>query len=191
MTTVILSSHFLRDNEGDMIDDIASDISNILKNSTPSSDFEGISDGLLRHSVYIYCADALQYSFASHLSVDFRRKRIAAFVNRTVDVIDGATASVVVFSKNYLSSASCLDKLVRVLHCRRKTGLLVVPVFYGISPSDVVVQEHGSADRIREWSSALHELRELPSHQSRYVTVYIYSLTLAFLEEYNFPSIKS
>uniref|UniRef100_M4D5A8 TIR domain-containing protein n=1 Tax=Brassica campestris TaxID=3711 RepID=M4D5A8_BRACM len=136
--------------------------------STLSSDFEAVPNGLRIRAVYIYCEETLQYTFASHLSVDFRRKRIAAFVNCDLnpDVAEGASASVVVFSKSYSSSASCLDKLVTVLRCRRNTGqMVVVPVFYGISPSDVAVRVHGSADRIREWSNALRELRELPSHQ--------------------------
>lgn len=138
--------------------------------STPSSDFEAVPNGLRLRAVYIHCEETLQYTFASHLSVDFRRKRIAAFVNCDLnpDVAEGASASVVVFSKSYSSSASCLDKLVTVLRCRRNTGqMVVVPVFYGISPSDVAVRVHGSADRIREWSNALRELRELPSHQCR------------------------
>nr|BBB21220.1 SSB1A [Arabidopsis thaliana] len=125
-------------------------------------------NGLLP-TVYIYCEDTLQYSFASHLSMDFRRKGISAFVNysETLDVIERVSASVLVFSKSCVSSTSCLDMLVRVFQCRRKTGQLVVPVYYGISSSDVVVQEHKSVDRIREWSSALQELRELPGHHNR------------------------
>lgn len=127
--------------------------------STPSSDLEAVSNGSpLQHAVYIYCAETLRNTFASHLSVDFRRKRIAAFVNCDDDVTEGASV-VFVFSKN----DSCFDKLVTVLQCH-----LVVPVFYGVSPSEVVVPEHDSGDRIREWSRALRELRELPSHQSRY-----------------------
>ncbi|KAG7540173.1 Toll/interleukin-1 receptor homology (TIR) domain superfamily [Arabidopsis thaliana x Arabidopsis arenosa] len=130
--------------------------------------FKGMSNGLL-HTVYIYCADTLQYSFASHLAMDFRRKGIYAFVNcnETLDVIDNVSASVVIFSKSCFYSTSDLDTLVRVFQCRRKTNQLVVPVFYGISPSDVVVQEHESADQISEWSSTLQELRELLGHQSR------------------------
>ncbi|KAL0763835.1 hypothetical protein Bca101_079986 [Brassica carinata] len=131
--------------------------------STPSSDLEAVSNGSpLQHAVYIYCAETLRNTFASHLSVDFRRKRIAAFVNCDDDDVTEGASVVFVFSKN----DSCFDKLVTVLQCRRKTGLLVVPVFYGVSPSEVVVPEHDSGDRIREWSRALRELRELPSHQS-------------------------
>ncbi|XP_010437375.1 PREDICTED: disease resistance protein RRS1-like [Camelina sativa] len=122
------------------------------------------------HVVYINCAYTLHYSFASHLSMEFHRKGINSFVdcNGVLDVIEGASSSVVVFSKNCLSSTSCLDKLVRVHQCWRKNGQLVVPVFYDVSPSDVVVPpQHKSADRRMEWSSALRELRELPGHQSR------------------------
>ncbi|XP_023633914.1 disease resistance protein RRS1 isoform X2 [Capsella rubella] len=134
---------------------------------TSETAFKGMSNRLL-HTVYIYCADTLQYSFASHLSMEFRRKGIYAFVNcnETLDVIERVSASVVVFSKSCFSSTSDLD-IVRIFHCRRKTNQLVVPVFYGISLSDMVVQEHESADQIREWSSTLHELRELLGHQSR------------------------
>lgn len=95
----------------------------------------------------------------------FHRKGIYASANsnETLDVMEGASASVVVFSKNYLSSPSCLDKLVRVLQCRRKSGQLVVPVFYDVSPSNVEVQEQESVDRI----SALQELREFTGYQFR------------------------
>ncbi|CAH8314926.1 unnamed protein product [Eruca vesicaria subsp. sativa] len=123
-------------------------------------------------TVYINCVDTLQYSFASHLSMELRRKGISTiFVNSNgaLDVIEEASASVIIFSKDCLSSASYLDKLVTVLQWQREKKMLVVPVFYGISPSDIVVvpEEHGSDDRIREWSSALKELRKLPPHQSR------------------------
>lgn len=121
--------------------------------------------------VYISCVDTLQYSFASHLSVEFRRKGISSFINSkdTLDVIERASASVVVFSSNCLSSTSWLDKLVTILQCQRQNGL-VVPVFYCIHPSDVLVLEHEnsfSADQIRKWSSALQEMTDLPGHQFR------------------------
>ncbi|CAH8314770.1 unnamed protein product [Eruca vesicaria subsp. sativa] len=130
---------------------------------------KGTSSKGLLHTVYIYCAETLQYSFASHLSEDFHRKGIDASVNcnESLDVIKGASAFVVVLSNDYLSSPSCLDKLVRVLQCRRKHVQLVVPVFHGISPSDAVVQEQESDDRIRDWTSALQELRKLPGIHSR------------------------
>nr|ACP30632.1 disease resistance protein [Brassica rapa subsp. pekinensis] len=136
----------------------------IITNEDLKASSQGSSSGGLP-AVYIYCANTLQYSFASHLSMGFHRKGIYASANsnETLDVMEGASASVVVFSKNYLSSPSCLDKLVRVLQCRRKSGQLVVPVFYDVSPSNVEVQEQESVDRI----SALQELREFTGYQFR------------------------
>ncbi|KAJ0251092.1 WRKY domain-containing protein [Hirschfeldia incana] len=125
---------------------------------------KGTSSNGVLHTVYIYCVGTLQYSFASHLSVYFHRKGIDSSVNcnETLDAIEGASAFVVVLSKNFLSSPSCLDNLVSVLQYRRKHGQPVVPVLYGISPSDVAVQEQESDDRIRDWTSALQDLRDLP-----------------------------
>lgn len=101
--------------------------------------------------------------------MDFSRKGISAFVkcNEILDVIEGASASVVVFSKNCLSSTSCLDKLMGIFQWLKRNGLVVVPVFYGISPSDVVMQEDESADRIKVGSTVLQELGELLTHHSR------------------------
>ncbi|CAH8314893.1 unnamed protein product [Eruca vesicaria subsp. sativa] len=129
----------------------------------------GMSSNGLLPTVHIYCADTLQYSFASHLSLDFHRKGIVASVhcNESLDVKEGASASVVVLSKDYLSSPSCLDTLVRVLQCRRKHVQLVVPVFYDFSPSDMTVPKQESDHRIVNWTSALKELRESPDIQSR------------------------
>ncbi|KAG7544876.1 Leucine-rich repeat [Arabidopsis suecica] len=139
-------------------------LDHIITNEDRKEDLN-TSERAFKDTIYIYCADTLQYSFASHLSMDFRRKGIHAFVNcnETLNVIERISASVVIVSKSCFSSTSCLNKLAKVLQCRKKTGQLVVPVFYGISISDVVVVQ----EQIREFSSVLEELRRLPGHQSR------------------------
>lgn len=101
--------------------------------------------------------------------MEFSRKGISAFVkcNDPLDVIEGASASVVVFSKNCLSSPSYLDKLMGIFQRLRRNGSVVVPVFYGTSPSDLRMQEHVTADWIEEWGTLIQDLEELPSHHSR------------------------
>jgi hypothetical protein len=42
-----------------------------------------------------------------------------------------------VFSINYASSSFCLDELVCTIHYFTSKGRLVLPVFYGVEPSDV------------------------------------------------------
>ena len=50
---------------------------------------------------------------------------------------------VVVFSKGYASSRWCLDELIKILECGHTMGQLIVPVFYDIDPSVLVVEATG------------------------------------------------
>jgi len=55
--------------------------------------------------------------------------------------------SIVVFSKGYASSRWCLNELVEILKCKRKkTGQIVLPIFYDIDPSDVRKQTGSFAE---------------------------------------------
>jgi hypothetical protein len=45
--------------------------------------------------------------------------------------------AVVVISENYAFSTWCLNELAKIVKCREDTGLIVVPVFYHVDPSDV------------------------------------------------------
>ncbi|KAK2965383.1 hypothetical protein RJ640_024125 [Escallonia rubra] len=48
-----------------------------------------------------------------------------------------STISVVMLSKGYLASSWCLEELVRILDCRERMGMVVLPIFYGVDPSDI------------------------------------------------------
>ncbi|GJU78481.1 Toll/interleukin-1 receptor domain-containing protein [Tanacetum coccineum] len=49
--------------------------------------------------------------------------------------------AVIIFSKNYANSSWCLDELVHIMKCRAENGLIVMPVFYDVDPSDVRKQK--------------------------------------------------
>ena len=75
--------------------------------------------------------------------------------------------SIVVFSKGYASSRWCLNELVEILKCKRKTGQIVLPLFYDIDPLDVRKQTGSFAEAfdkheerfeeklVKEWRKAL------------------------------------
>ncbi|KAL3564702.1 hypothetical protein D5086_032748, partial [Populus alba] len=82
--------------------------------------------------------------------------------------------SIVVFSNGYASSRWCLNELVEILKCKRKkTGQIVLPIFYDIDPSDVRKQTGSFAEAfdkheerfeeklVKEWRKALEDAGNL------------------------------
>lgn len=135
-----------------------------------------------------------RYSFVSHLSAAFRRRRISVFLGedctkvaeleRNVtnqSAIEGCKVFVVVFSENYAFSPLCLDTLVKFFELQRRKhkGLVVVPVYYGGVTRLMVEQqtekfgdafsEHKSSyseDRVARWRNGLIEAAKLLGHES-------------------------
>ncbi|KAI3730982.1 hypothetical protein L1987_62164 [Smallanthus sonchifolius] len=70
--------------------------------------------------------------------------------------IQESRVSIIVFSKNYVSSSSCRDELVRILECEKTHRRLIIPVFYEVNPIDLLkqVQSFGivfEAANLSEW----------------------------------------
>ncbi|CAK7323663.1 unnamed protein product, partial [Dovyalis caffra] len=67
--------------------------------------------------------------------------------SRILKAIQQSKISIVVFSKGYASSKWCLGELVKILDCKRKTGQIILSVFYdNIDPSRVRKQKKGFAE---------------------------------------------
>lgn len=64
-------------------------------------------------------------------------KRMWLKVQKFYKKIEESKIAVVIFSKRYLSSKLCLDELVKMVELAEKGKLLVIPVFYQVSFSDV------------------------------------------------------
>ncbi|CAI0556095.1 unnamed protein product [Linum tenue] len=127
-----------------------------------------------------------RYNFTSHLYAALARQNLRAFIDNeelmkgdeiaevNLKAIEESRSSVIVLSKDYASSAWCLDELVKILDCRKTLGQLVVPIFYHVDPSDVRRQfekfcafsgkQVGSGNnlyRVRRWGEALLEVSNL------------------------------
>ncbi|XP_025653765.1 uncharacterized protein [Arachis hypogaea] len=66
-----------------------------------------------------------------------------------LQAIGRSRISIVVLSTQYANSRWCLQELEKIIECHRKIGQVVVPVFYGIDPSEVL-NETGVFGRVVE-----------------------------------------
>ncbi|XP_062084162.1 disease resistance protein RPV1-like [Humulus lupulus] len=91
-------------------------------------------------------------TFTSYLYSALRAKKISTYMDDRIKkgkeisptitkAIKRAKLSVIVFSENYASSSWCLDELVQILECKRKKNQIVIPIFYGVDPSDIRKQK--------------------------------------------------
>ncbi|CAN1140602.1 Disease resistance-like protein DSC1 [Linum perenne] len=134
-------------------------------------------------------------NFTSHLYAALRGRTILSYIDdvnlrRGADITDSllkaiehSKMAVVVFSDNYASSGWCLDELVKILHCRNHFNQVVLPVFYGVSPSNVQnltgncaaafaklrSSPSSSPDKLRIWKAALKEAADLPGCNSLHI----------------------
>jgi hypothetical protein len=119
--------------------------------------------------LYTALVQAGIYTFRDHNEIP-RGEEISKHL---LKAIQESKISIVVFSKGYASSRWCLNELVEILECKnRKTGQIVLPVFYDIDPSDVRKQtgsfvkafdkhEDCFKEKVKEWRKALEEAGNL------------------------------
>ncbi|XP_059644442.1 TMV resistance protein N-like [Cornus florida] len=101
------------------------------------------------------------------------------FSPELLKAIEESSIALIVFSKRYASSKWCLDELVKILGCKEKMGQTVVPIFYGVDPSQVRKQTGSFAaafkkheegfdgkmqQKVQRWKTALEETANIAGH---------------------------
>ncbi|KAJ8763048.1 hypothetical protein K2173_023253 [Erythroxylum novogranatense] len=106
---------------------------------------------------------------------DLGLKRGTAIAPGMFKAIQESRLSIVVFSRTYASSTWCLDELVKIVELKNSTRQIVIPVFYGVAPSEVRSQtgaykeafdKHGKVfkyltEKVQKWRDALAEVANL------------------------------
>ena len=71
--------------------------------------------------------------------------------------IEDSLFAIVVLTKNYASSTWCLDELVKIMGCKEKMGLIVLPIFYDVEPSVVRKQTETYAQAFAKHEKLLNK----------------------------------
>ncbi|XP_024196334.1 TMV resistance protein N [Rosa chinensis] len=125
-------------------------------------------------------------NFTDHLYTALHQKGILAFKDdeelqrgRAISpelfkAIEESRIAVVIFSRNYASSTWCLDELAKIVDCANSSGLVVLPIFYDLRPTDVRQQtgnfeaafaghelSKDNREKVKTWRQALTQVANL------------------------------
>ena len=131
-------------------------------------------------------------SFTDHLYAALDQKGIKTFRDderlekgkpismELLNAIEKSKFAIIILSRNYASSSWCLDELVKIVECKEDTRLTILPVFYGVDPSDVRNQRDSFAEafakhevliknkeKLQLWRAALTQVANLSGWDTR------------------------
>ncbi|XVE72252.1 hypothetical protein DITRI_Ditri11bG0024800 [Diplodiscus trichospermus] len=169
------------------------------------------------HVFLSFRGEDTRHNFTSHLLEALKDSGIQVFFDDTelkmgeeispalLEAIIASKISVVVFSKDYASSRSCLSELSQIMDCKRTKGQIVLPIFYHVNPSDV--RNHGGSfkksfnehlisrpDKTKKWKAAFTEVGELKGqhitghYSDKYEAEYIKAIVKDVLQKLNSKS---
>ncbi|KAL8268484.1 hypothetical protein R6Q59_002282 [Mikania micrantha] len=92
-----------------------------------------------RRSFVDHLFEALQHHNIRTFKDDERLQKGKEIKDELLKSIDDSRFSLIVFSKKYASSSWCLDELVKIMECQKKTTdqSTAFPVFYDVEPTEV------------------------------------------------------
>lgn len=140
------------------------------------------------HVFLSFCDKDTRYSFTGYLRETLDRNGFKTFMKDKgwedkkqilQSEIENSRISIIVLSKNYAYSSSCLDELVTILNTKNQ---IVWPVFYDVEPSDVRHQRNSYKEAMDEhvkqfgtdslkvttWRSALFGIASLKGWHWKY-----------------------
>ncbi|KFK26759.1 hypothetical protein AALP_AA8G289900 [Arabis alpina] len=137
-----------------------------------------------------FSGEDVRKTFLSHFLQALKRKSIISFIDNGIErshliadelllAIRQSRISIVLLSNKYASSTWCLNELVAIHKCFKKLDQMVIPVFYGVDPSDVRKQtgKFGKAfeetckgnteDDKKRWKKALAKVAGIAGYDSQ------------------------
>ena len=124
-------------------------------------------------------------SFVSHLYFALKQKGILTFkddvrlergkpISDLFQAIEELKFAIVIFSWNYAFSRWCLEELAKIVECKKEMGMVVLPIFYKVDPSDIRIQRNiawafvkheihfkKNLKKVQRWKDALKEVANI------------------------------
>ncbi|XP_075648254.1 disease resistance protein RUN1-like isoform X2 [Castanea sativa] len=158
--------------------------------SSPSSTFSLSSSSSCPRSKYhvflSFCGVDTRMNFTDHLYTALKQKSIITFRDdeklergkyispELLKAIEESKYAIIVLSTNYAFSKWCLIELAKIVECKKKTGLTILPVFYHVDPSDVKNQrgifaeafakheeDKVNTEDVQAWKAALKDVGDI------------------------------
>ncbi|XP_030924530.1 TMV resistance protein N-like [Quercus lobata] len=159
----------------------------LMDMKTDTSAFPSSSSATRRkYDVFLsFRGEDTRYKFMGHLYQALIQKGIVTFKDdeklergksispELLKAIEESEFAVVILSENYASSTWCLDELAKIICCKNETGMIILPVFHYVEPSDVRKQmgtfeqafvkheEKENKERVEKWRDALTQVGNL------------------------------
>ena len=135
--------------------------------TVPSSSTSAFSKPQPEYDVFLsFSGEDTRHQFTDHLYHALNDKEIITFKDdkelkkgepisqELLDAIEKSRIAVIILSENYASSTWCLEELAKIVECRERGILTVLPIFYHVEPTDVRHQKKTFAEAF-----AKHEIR--------------------------------
>ncbi|KAE9614774.1 putative TIR domain, P-loop containing nucleoside triphosphate hydrolase [Lupinus albus] len=136
-----------------------------LSVSSPSTNSSPIRKW--KYEVFLsFRGEDTRFGFTDHLYNGLKNKGIVTFRDNEglergdviskelFKAIEESLCAVVILSQNYASSTWCLKELEKILESKNRLGQQVLPIFYGVEPSDIKDQKGSFSEAFK-----IHEIR--------------------------------
>ncbi|KAH0632566.1 hypothetical protein KY284_035352 [Solanum tuberosum] len=145
------------------------------------------SSKICKYDVFLsFRGEDTRRTFVSHLHKALEQSGICIFKdderletgksisNELLKAIEESKIAIVIFSKSYASSRWCLEELAHIIKCKNELELIVIPVFYDVTPSDVrhqnppfadsFLQYKDDMDKVQRWRAAFVEAGKIAGY---------------------------
>ncbi|CAN6986936.1 unnamed protein product [Brassica oleracea var. botrytis] len=121
--------------------------------------------------------DVDETSFIEAISKELRKRKVIPFEynllrreNLDEGMLDRSNVGIMIISNTYASSTQSLDHLVAIMKHRKATGLVIIPIYFKVTLSDIYgskgkfeaaflqLQSSLQEDRVKRWKAAVTEI---------------------------------